>query len=70
MEKVFFAFSLFLVGDFFSLNNLVGGGGGRGSGGNHSRCIHHFGLNICFMMNITTMVPCRRVQGMGQLMLY
>ena len=30
MEKVFFAFSLFLVGDFFSLNNLVGGGGGGG----------------------------------------
>ena len=69
MKKVFFAFSLFLVAYGFLKQSCVCVWEG-GAGGNHSSCIHHFGLNICFMMNITTIVPRRRVQGMGQLMLY
>jgi len=61
MKKVFFGFSIFLVGDSSLINNPTG---------NHSSCIHHLGLDICFdEYSYHDSLQASHVEGFGHLTL-
>jgi len=61
MKKVFFGFSIFLVGDSSLINNPVG---------NHSSCIHHLRLDICIdKYSYHDSLQASLIEGFGHLTL-